>query len=53
VDYLLWLADEEFPAKVTILLDRGTPRHYPVEGVANSVNLLTRRLIDAAREERP
>ncbi len=52
VDVLLWIADEEFPAKVTILLDRGTPRHYPVEGVAISVNLLTRRLIAAGKEER-
>jgi hypothetical protein len=51
VDVLVWLEDEEFPAKVTILLDRGTPRHYPVEGVASSVNLLTRRMLLAARED--
>ncbi len=51
VDVLLWAADEEFPSKVTILLDRGTPRHYPVEGVAISVNLLMRRLVLAAGEE--
>jgi hypothetical protein len=50
VDILVWVEDEEFPAKVTILLDRGTVRHYPVEGVANAVNLLTRRLLLAARE---
>jgi hypothetical protein len=52
VEILLWLADEEFPARVTILLDRGTPGHYPVEGIANVVNLLTRRLLLAARQEK-
>ncbi len=49
VDVLLWLADDEFPARVSILMDSGLAEHYPVEGIANVTNLLVRRLVMAAR----
>jgi uncharacterized protein (DUF3820 family) len=52
VSYLLWLRDEEFPARVGVLVDANAPRHFPTEGIANCVNLLTRRLLLAARERR-
>lgn len=49
VDVLLWLADDEFPAKVSILMDSALADHYPVEGIADVTNLLVRRLVMAAR----
>ncbi len=49
VDYLLWLADEEFPARLTLLLDPLTPRHLPADVCAVLVNLLTQRLLLEAR----
>lgn len=52
VEFLLWRVDEEFPAKVTVLLDGRTALNYPVEGIANCVNLLVRRLLLSARESR-
>lgn len=45
VDYLVWVADEEFGARVTILLDEGTPNHYPADACAVLVNLVTQRLL--------
>jgi hypothetical protein len=49
VDLLLWRADEEFPAQVSILFDRNMPRYYPAAAVAVAVNLLMRRLVLVAR----
>lgn len=49
VDYLLWLADEEFPARLTLLLDRETSTHLPADACAVLVNLLTGRLLLAGR----
>jgi hypothetical protein len=51
VDYLLWLADEEFGARLTLLLDRGTARHYPADTLAVAVNLLTQRLLQEQPED--
>jgi len=45
VDYLLWLADSEFEARLTLLLDRETPRHLPADVYAVLVNLLSGRLL--------
>jgi hypothetical protein len=45
VDYLLWLADSEFEARLTLLLDRETPRHLPADVCAVLVNLLSGRLL--------
>lgn len=49
VDYLLWQADEEFGARLTLLLDRETSSHLPVDACAVLVNLLTERLLLAGR----
>ncbi len=46
VDYILWLADEEFSASLTILVDRNAPRHLSADAIAVSVNLLSRRLCE-------
>jgi len=44
-EYLLWLGDDEFPASVTILLDRDILTHYPVDALIMTINLLSMRLI--------
>lgn len=44
VDYILWLGDAEFPASLTILVDRSTPRHLSGDAIGVAVNLLNRRL---------
>ena len=49
VDYILWLGDREFPASLTILVDRTAPRHLSVDAIAVAVNLLSRRLCQEAR----
>jgi hypothetical protein len=51
VQYLLWVADEEFPARVSILVEKGAPLHYPADGLATIINLLSRRLIFVYREK--
>ncbi len=45
VDFLLWTADEEFPARVNLLLDRRLLRHYPFDAAAVALNLLIQRLL--------
>ncbi len=50
VDLLLWKANEEFPAKLTLLFDRNMPRFYPADAVALAVNLLLQRLVMVARK---
>ncbi len=49
VEFLLWLADEEFEARVSVLLDRSIPHHMPVDGVATLLNLLIQRLLLESR----
>ena len=44
VDYILWLGDTEFPASLTILVDRSTPLHLSGDAIGVAVNLLNRRL---------
>ncbi len=48
VDYILWLGDEEFPASLTILVDRSTPQHVTGDAIGVAVNLLCRRLCSQA-----
>lgn len=50
VEYLLWPADEEFPARISILLDRNSQYLYPVNIIYQAVNLLSHRLIFAAHD---
>ena len=49
VDYILWLGDTEFPANLTILVDRNAPRHLSADAIAVALNLLSRRLCQEAR----
>jgi len=44
VDYILWLGDTEFPASLTLLVDRSTPHHLSGDAIGVAVNLLSRRL---------
>lgn len=45
VDVQLWLADDEFPAEVKILLGADTATHLPADVTALAVNLLLGRLL--------
>ncbi len=45
IDYLVWLDDEEFPASITILLDRKLMLYYPPDAIAVAVNLVSDRLL--------
>ena len=47
VEYLLWLADDEFRARVTILLDRETCNHFPPDATFLLINLLTGRILSS------
>jgi len=44
VDYILWLGDSEFPASLTLLVDRGIPRHLSADAIGVALNLLSRRM---------
>jgi hypothetical protein len=48
VDYILWLGDAEFPASLTILVDRNTPQHLSADAIGVAVSLLSRRLCGQA-----
>ena len=50
VEYILWIADEELPAKLTVLLDAKSRLLYPVNVTYQAVNLLSRRLIFSSKE---
>jgi len=50
VEYILWLADDEFPAQVKILLDRDTMKLYPLDACEKAVNLLNERILLVAKE---
>lgn len=43
-EYLLWLADDEFGAALTILVDRSTVEHIPADAVSVALNLLSQRI---------
>lgn len=43
-EYLLWLADDEFGAALTILVDRSTVEHVPADAVSVALNLLSHRI---------
>jgi|GEM_PF-237745 len=44
VDYILWLGDSEFPANLTLLVDRSTSDHFSGDAIGVALNLLSRRL---------
>ncbi len=47
---LLWLADDEFDARASLLVDAGALDHVPPDALAALANLLVQRLLFAARE---
>ncbi len=46
--FLLWEADPEFPAQVTVLFDRSIEAHLPADAIWATVTLVARRLIRSA-----
>jgi hypothetical protein len=49
VDYILWLGDREFPAALTLLVDRNSPRHLSADAIGVALNLLSLRLCQEAK----
>ncbi len=49
-EYILWLADDEFPAKVTILLDKQSLSLYPLDATDVALNMLNERLVMVSRD---
>lgn len=47
---ILWQTDEEFPARVQILLDRGAHRQLPLDALLVLANVLAKRLIAVAEK---
>jgi hypothetical protein len=45
---ILWQTDEEFPARVQILVDRGAHRQLPLDALWVLANVLAKRLIAVA-----
>ena len=48
VDYILWLGDSEFPAGLTVLVDRSATLHLSADAIGVVLNLLSRRLCGEA-----
>lgn len=48
--YILWLADDEFPAKVTILLDSQSLHLFPLDATDVALNMLNERLVMVSRD---
>lgn len=46
VYYLLWQADEEFPAKASILFDRSIDAHLPADAIWGIVSVTTDKLLN-------
>jgi len=46
VYYLLWQADEEFPAKMSILFDRSIDTHLPADAIWGIVSVTTDKLLN-------
>jgi hypothetical protein len=49
VEIIFWAADEDFPARATVLLDDQARFLYPVNVIYKAINLLTKRLIFTAK----
>ena len=48
VEYILWLGDTEFPAGLTVLVDRTATLHLSADAIGVALNLLSRRLCQEA-----
>ncbi len=46
--YILWLADEEFPARVVVTFDSSVEEHFPLDVIWALVNQVGRALLRAA-----
>jgi hypothetical protein len=44
--YVLWCADEEFPAKIGVLFDATAERHLPLDMLWTLVNLTSKQLLN-------
>lgn len=44
--FVLWIADDEFPARVSILFDSTADQHMPLDAVLAAVRATTKRIID-------
>ena len=45
--YVLWVADEEFPARSQILFDASADKHFALDVVWAMCNLLTDKMLAA------
>ena len=48
IGYILWLADEEFPARVVVTFDSSIGEHFPLDVIWALVNLVGRALLHEA-----
>jgi hypothetical protein len=49
VTYVLWRADEEFPAAVTVLFDKSIPRWFELDMIFTLVLALTERITESQK----
>jgi hypothetical protein len=47
LDYILWVEDEEFPARVTVAFDATVAEHLPLDVIWALVHLTTARIVEA------
>ena len=48
VAVLLWVQDDEFPARAAMLVDRTAGRHFPLDALLSALNVMQNALITAA-----
>lgn len=48
VTYILWLKDEEFPARVSVVFDSSIEDHLPLDIIFGLINVVSKRLIRAS-----
>jgi hypothetical protein len=48
LDYILWVEDEEFPARVTLAFDATAAEHLPLDVIWALVHLTTTRIVEVA-----
>ena len=52
IAYILWIGDDEFPARMTILLDSTIELHLPLDIIYALINITTKRLVEMAKIEK-
>jgi len=48
--FILWVADDEFPARVSILFDSTADEHLPLDALLAAVRTAVKRIIDRSTE---